>query len=48
MDVDDSTAKGLANITHNVLEEFESLETIQAVLVDNTVTNTGYRGGIIC
>ena len=39
----DQGAKGelLAAETEDVLDEYDSLDTIQAILVDNTSTNTG-------
>jgi hypothetical protein len=36
----------LANITFSVLEEFDSSDSLDAVLMDNTATNTGYSGGL--
>jgi hypothetical protein len=38
--------KDLAVITHSVLEEFGSCESLEAVLMDNTATNTGHIGGL--
>jgi len=39
-------AKDLAEMTHSVLEEFHSLETLEAVILDNTPVNTGHSGGL--
>jgi len=36
----------LADITYSVLEEYDSVETIEAVLMDNTPVNTGFTGGL--
>ena len=37
----------MAQETIDVLEEFDSLESIQAVLLDNTASNTGFKNGLI-
>ena len=44
-DADNSSGMALADLTHGVLEEFDSLESIEAVLMDNMVSNTGFKGG---
>jgi hypothetical protein len=46
--VPDGQGKGsdLADITYSVLEEFESVDSLEAVLLDNTATNTGFSGGL--
>ncbi len=36
-----------AAITFSVLEEYDSTDTLLAVLLDNTVVNTGYTGGLV-
>jgi hypothetical protein len=36
-----------AAITYSVLEEYDSTDTLLAVLLDNTVVNTGYKGGLV-
>jgi hypothetical protein len=36
-----------ADIAYSVLEEHESVDTLQAVLLDNTPVNTGYKGGLV-
>jgi hypothetical protein len=40
------TGEGLANLTFSVLEETDSIKTIDAVIMDNTPTNTGYSSGL--
>ena len=37
----------LANETFSVLQKFNSIESIQAVLLDNTATNTGPIKGLV-
>ena len=44
-DVESGTGRNLAKVAYGVLEVYSSLESLEAVLVDNTVTNTGYKGG---
>jgi hypothetical protein len=36
----------LADIAYSVLEEYESVDSLEAVLLDNTSTNTGFSGGL--
>jgi hypothetical protein len=36
----------LANIAFSVLEEYDSTESLDAVLMDNTPVNTGFSGGL--
>jgi hypothetical protein len=38
--------EGLANLTYSVLDETDSIQTIDAVIMDNTPTNTGYNNGL--
>ena len=38
-----ATGKNLAQHLHEVLEEYDFLNTLKAVLVDNTATNMGHR-----
>jgi hypothetical protein len=47
-DVPDKEGKGsdLADITYSVLEEYDSADTVEAVLMDNTPVNTGFQGGL--
>jgi hypothetical protein len=47
--VDEGQGKGvgLAELTYNILVEYQSIDTIQAVLVDNTATNTGHTNGMV-
>jgi hypothetical protein len=47
--VDEGQGKGvgLAELTYNILVEYKSIDTIQAVLVDNTATNTGHTNGMV-
>ncbi len=44
-----TSAKGVqqADIVFSVLEEHDSVDSIQAVLLDNTAVNTGYKGGLV-
>ena len=42
-----ATGSALANITHSVLQEFDSTESLRPVLVDNTSTNTGCDSGLV-
>ena len=42
-----ATGSVLANVTHSVLQEFVSTESLSAVLVDNTSTNTGCDFGLV-
>ena len=46
--VPDKGGKGVqqADITFSVLEEHDSSDSLQAVLLDNTAVNTGYKGGL--
>lgn len=37
----------MAAATYNVLKEFESVDTIEAILIDNTASNTGWSNGMI-
>jgi hypothetical protein len=38
-----------ANITYSVLEEYKSVDSLEAILVDNTKVNTGHLNGLcIC
>ena len=43
----DATGSVLANVSHSVLQEFDSTESLRAVLVDNTSTNTGCDSGLV-
>ena len=45
--VEGATAAVLSDEVHSVLEEFNSVHTLKAVLVDNTNTNTGCEGGLV-
>jgi hypothetical protein len=47
-DVPDKEGRGtdLADITYSVLEEYDSVESLDAVLMDNTAVNTGFAGGL--
>jgi hypothetical protein len=36
----------LANIVYSVLEEYESVNFLDAVILDNTPTNTGQKGSL--
>ena len=40
-----TTAINLANATYQVLQAYDSIDTVKAVLVDNTPPNVGYKGG---
>lgn len=42
-----ATGKLQAEVIQDVLEEYQSLESLQAVLVDNTAVNTGHSGSHI-
>lgn len=42
-----ATGEVLAQETYNVLEEYDSLQSITAILLDNTSVNTGTRGGLV-
>ena len=42
-----STAEVMAQHAFDALEEFDSLESIRAILVDNTSVNTGQKNGFI-
>ena len=42
-----ATGSVLANVSHSVLQEFDSAESLRAVLVDSTSTNTGCDSGLI-
>lgn len=42
-----ATGAVLAKEVASVLEEFNSLETVKAILLDNTNTNTGCEGGLV-
>ncbi len=42
-----STGELQAHETYKVLEEYDSLSTLKAVLLDNTATNTGYKSGLV-
>jgi hypothetical protein len=47
-DIPDKEGRGsdLAEITYSVLEEYDSVDTLAAVLMDNTPVNTGFSGGL--
>jgi hypothetical protein len=45
-DISSSTGSNLAGITHSVLEEFNSTETLMAIVFDNTPSNTGHKTGL--
>ena len=40
-----STGEVMAEHVYDALEEFDSLEIIRAILVDNTSVNTGWKSG---
>jgi hypothetical protein len=42
-----ATGDVLAKEVYSVLEEFNSIETVKAILLDNTNTNTGCEGGLV-
>ena len=42
-----STGEVLAQHVYDALEEFDSLEIIRAILVDNTSVNTGWKNGLV-
>ena len=41
------TGVSKANVTKEVLEEFNSMETLEAVVLDNTSSNTGAHNGLV-
>jgi len=41
------TGRNLASLTYQVVEEYESVDSLEAVIVDNTKVNTGYQGGLV-
>jgi hypothetical protein len=47
-DVPEKEGRGtdLADIAYSVLEEYDSAETLEAVVMDNTPVNTGFAGGL--
>ena len=45
--VEGASAAVLSDEVHSVLEEFNSVHTLKAVLVDNTNTNIGCEGGLV-
>lgn len=42
-----ATGNRLSEEVYSVLEEFDSIHTLKAVLLDNTHTNTGCEGGLV-
>ena len=42
-----STGEVMAQHVYDALEEFDSLESIRAILVDNTSVNTGWKNGLV-
>ena len=44
--VETGSGYALAAITREVLEEYDSIDNVEAIIMDNTVSNTGHRGGI--
>ncbi|XP_065645679.1 uncharacterized protein LOC136076138 [Hydra vulgaris] len=42
-----ATGKKQAQCLYEVLEEYDSLNTLKAVLADNTSTNTGHKAGMV-
>ena len=40
-------SQALADSTFKVLEEYDSLTSIQAILLDNTAVNTGWKNGLV-
>jgi len=42
-----ATGQYLAQETASVLSEYQSLESISAILVDNTAVNTGWQNGLL-
>ena len=42
-----ATGKVLAKATKDVLEEYDCLDSVRALLFDNTAGNTGYDGGLM-
>ena len=42
-----ATGKAEAEATHDVLDEFGSLDSVKAILLDNTATNTGRVNGLV-
>ena len=37
----------MAKATRDVLEEYDCLDSVKALLFDNTVGNSGYEGGLM-
>ena len=44
---DGATGEVLAKQVFNVLEEYNSVTTLKAILIDNTSSNTGYKSGLV-
>ena len=42
-----STGEVIAQHVYNALEEFDSLESIRAILVHNTFVNTDWKNGLV-
>jgi len=42
-----STGEVMAQHVYDALEEFDSLESIKAILLDNTSVNTGWKNGLV-
>ena len=42
-----STGEVMAQHMYNAMQEFDCLESIRAILVDNTSVNTGWKNGLV-
>jgi hypothetical protein len=47
VDEGEGKGKGLADLIYKVLVSYKSLDTLQAVIVDNTAVNTGHTNGLV-
>lgn len=45
--LESTNAKAMSSATIEVLEEFSSTESLKAMLVDNTSSNIGWKGGLV-